>query len=106
MPENESQNDDQNEHGLIPGSALPAISAKSSGPLDEMVERSLSSIRTSKELSAKHRIGEHELYGPDYHLACPPGSDSIHIHIELQIPFVVFDLNARSNQLIKVAGSE
>ena len=67
MPENESQNDDQNEHGLIPGGALPAISAKSSGPLDEMVERSLVSIRTSKEL---HRIGEHELYGPDYRLVC------------------------------------
>ena len=70
MPENKPSKEESDKHELVVGGSLSEVPIKSSRPLDEMVERSLVSIRTSKQLSTMHRIGEHELCDPDYRLVC------------------------------------
>jgi formylglycine-generating enzyme required for sulfatase activity len=40
-----------------------------------VISRSHTHIQTSKTLAARHRIGEHELYGPDYRLVCACADD-------------------------------
>lgn len=47
---------------ILPNGGAPALS--------EIINRSLVHIQTSKALGMRHRIGEHELCGPDYHLVC------------------------------------
>lgn len=44
-------------------------------PLSEIINRSLIHIQTSKALSMRHRLGEHELWGPDYRLVCAFAED-------------------------------
>ena len=70
MPKDEPSEEEGDKYELVVGSSLSEVPIKSSRPLDEMVERSLVSIRTSKQLSTMHRIGEHELCDPDYRLVC------------------------------------
>lgn len=45
-------------------------------PMAEIINRSLVHIQTSKAQSALHRIGEHDLYGPDYRLVCEFSEDA------------------------------
>jgi hypothetical protein len=70
MPKDEPSKEEGDKYELVVGGSLSEVPIKSSRPLDEMVERSLVSIRTSKHLSTMHRIGEHELCDPDYRLVC------------------------------------
>jgi Leucine-rich repeat (LRR) protein len=53
-----------------PSTGLMCIPDGGSPALAEMVSRSLVNIQTSKALEILHRIGEHELCGPDYQLVC------------------------------------
>ena len=43
--------------------------------LSEIVNRSLVHIQTSKALGMRHRVGEQELFGPDYRLVCAFAED-------------------------------
>lgn len=60
------------ETGLIiqRGAGLVTIPNSGSTALSEIVNRSLVHIRTSKMLEIRHRVGEHDLFGPDYSLVC------------------------------------
>ena len=51
-------------------SGLANISSNDSPALSEIMSRSLIHIQTSKILTARHRIGSHELCDPDYRLVC------------------------------------
>jgi len=51
-------------------SELTKLSTNGSPALKEIISRSLIHIQTSKALSVRHKVGEHELCGPDYQLVC------------------------------------
>ena len=53
-----------------PGSGLAGLPNAGTPALSEIIGRSLVHVQTSKALGMLHRIGEHELYGPDYRLVC------------------------------------
>ena len=55
---------------ILGGNSLSKPAGSGSRAINEMVDRSLVHIQTSKELSKLHRIGEHELCTPDYQLVC------------------------------------
>jgi len=65
------------ESGLIvqSGGALARLPDGGTPALAEIINRSLVQILTSKALAARHRIGEHELCGPDYRLVCALAED-------------------------------
>jgi len=60
------------EAGLLirPSTGLVSLPDGGSPVMAEIISRSLVHIQTSKALGILHRIGEHELYGPDYRLIC------------------------------------
>ncbi|MGY8642215.1 MAG: hypothetical protein ACKVJU_14115 [Verrucomicrobiales bacterium] len=70
MPEDHSSEPKKHEVITLPGGALAKRAPETSGAMSEMVSRSLVHIQTSKALAMLHRIGEHDLYGPDYRLVC------------------------------------
>ena len=55
--------------------ALALISDGGTPALSEIVNRSLIQIQTSKALGMRHRVGEQELFGPDYRLVCAFAED-------------------------------
>jgi Leucine-rich repeat (LRR) protein len=58
--------------GLViqPATGLISLPEGNSPALSEIISRSLAHIQESKALATLHRIGECELYGPDYRLVC------------------------------------
>ena len=60
------------ETGLLirPSTGLVSLPDGGSPVLSEIINRALAHIQTSKALGVLHRIGEHELYWPDYQLVC------------------------------------
>lgn len=66
------------EGGLIirRGSELARLPDSGYSPMSEIISRSLVHIQTSKSLGKLHRIGEHELCGPDYRLVCAFAEDT------------------------------
>jgi hypothetical protein len=65
------------ESGLIvrSGGALAKLPDGGTHALAEIINRSLVHIQTSKALAVRHRIGEHDLCGPDYRLVCAFAED-------------------------------
>jgi len=65
------------ESGLIvqSGGALARLPDGGTPALAEIINRSLAQIQTSRALTTRHRIGEHELCGPDYRLVCALAED-------------------------------
>ena len=55
---------------IQPKVGLAQVPDGASSALSEIINRSLVHIQTSKALEMLHRIGEYELYGPDYRLVC------------------------------------
>lgn len=55
---------------IRPSTDLVRLPDGATSALSEIINRSLVHIQTSKALGMLHRIGEHELYGPDYRLVC------------------------------------
>lgn len=61
---------------IIPrDSGLKRATTDDSKPLSEIIARSLIHIQTSKNLSTLHRIGEYELFDPDYRMICTWGEE-------------------------------
>ena len=60
------------ENGLVirPSTDLVRLPDGGSSALSEIISRSLVHIQASQSLGTLHRIGEHELHGPDYRLVC------------------------------------
>ena len=60
------------ENGLVirPSTDLVRLPEGGSSALSEIISRSLVHIQASQSLGTLHRIGAHELYGPDYRLVC------------------------------------
>ena len=70
MPPEESKASDK--HGIIirPSTGLVSHPNEDSPALGEIMTRSMVHIQTSKALGMRHRVGEQELFGPDYTLVC------------------------------------
>jgi Leucine-rich repeat (LRR) protein len=83
MPSEQEHPTEETSLQVQSSSGLVRIEDSKSSALVEIINRSLIHIQTSKALSASHRIGEHELHGPDYRLVCTWAE-------ELQIPEEVF----------------
>ena len=60
------------ENGLVirPSTDLVRLPEGGSSALSEIISRSLAHIQASQSLGTLHRIGEHELQGPDFRLVC------------------------------------
>lgn len=70
MSQDSPNSSDINSQLIRQNSELTKPSFSSSPSLTEIISRSLIHIKTSKALAVRHRIGEHELCGPDYRLVC------------------------------------
>ncbi len=66
------------ESGILIRPPTGLVSAPDGGPsaMSEIISRSLVHIQTSKALGMLHRIGKHELFGPDYRLVCTWAEES------------------------------
>ncbi len=75
MPPEESKASDK--HGIIirPSTGLVSHPNGDSPALGEIMTRSMVHIQTSKALEMRHRVGEQELFGPDYRLVCAFAED-------------------------------
>ena len=72
----ESSKPSQNKDLIIrPEAGLANLPNGKSAALAEIINRSLVHIQTSKTLGVRHRIGEQELFGPDYRLVCAFAED-------------------------------
>lgn len=60
---------------IQPKVGLAQAPDESSPALAEIISRSLVHIQTSKAHGIRYRIGEHELFGPDYQLVCAWGEE-------------------------------
>ena len=60
---------------IRPSTGLVSLAEGGSPALAEIIGRSLVHIQASRALATRHRIGEHELCGPDYGLVCAFAED-------------------------------
>ena len=75
MPPEELHPETQNALIIRRETALALLSDGGTPALSEIVKRSLVHIQTSKALGIRHRVGEQELFGPDYRLVCAFAED-------------------------------
>jgi hypothetical protein len=69
------ENYGESEIRIQPKSDVQKATNDSASVLGEIVNHSLIYIKTSKNVSTRHRIGEYELFDPDYRFVCAMAED-------------------------------